>query len=140
MAKPLLPLNLLSMRSKIYVITHSDFNDFKMIFSFIIIGNNAVTTLKLVSNVRTWKGWNCFFKFKEVTKFALSVKKPNGDCSMTLCFIIMQLNFVRIQNRNIGKYGMTIINPFLGTIFTTAFGVNIFYKNYFMHLSNKSRG
>lgn len=36
---------------------------------------------------------------------------------MTLCFIIMWLNFVRIQNGNIGKYGRTIINPFLGSFY-----------------------
>ena len=78
MAKSSLSLTLLSVRSKIHVITHSDFNDFKLIFSFVIIGNNAVTTLKFVSNVRIYKGWNCFFKFKEVTKFALSLKNQTA--------------------------------------------------------------
>ena len=57
------------------VFTHSDF---KITFSFAIIGTIAATTLKFVNNLRMSEQWNFVFKCKNVTNFALSLEnKPD---------------------------------------------------------------
>ena len=92
--------------------THSDF---KMALIYAIMGSIAATALKFINNVRTSENRNFIFECEKIDQVAL-----NRECN--------------------SKYGYTIIKSFIGTVLTTAFHVNTLFKNYFIHLSRKSRG
>ena len=103
--------------------------DLKMALNFAIIGSIACYQ----------KNKNFIFEWENIDQLALGLehfsKIAVGEFIFITRFII-----VRIWSESLPRYGSTIINSFLSAVLTTNFRVNTLSKNYFIHLSTKSRG